>query len=215
MSEQGTDGVDGREPERSGRAMSEWAGRFGGSPELSSDSLLIVIGSRCLVGSGAAEDWAKRELWRWLKCRRSTAVSATFLSGGADGPDSWGEAGAGHLGVPAVGYLLDGSRSLVGAPASGPDRWTDDEPPAAGSWSWKKWCLRRNDAVVMSAACSAARARRAAEALAVVAPWSHTQGTEYTARRLARAGVLTSVVFAPASMAPAPAEPEQPRKAQR
>lgn len=214
MSERAGPG-EASEPDRAGPTMSEWRSRFVGSPELSSESLLIVIGSRCMADSEAAKAWAKSELWRWLRCRRSTAVSATFLSGGADGPDSWGEAGAVHLGVPAVGYLLDGSRSLVGAPASGPDRWTDDEPPAAGSWSWKKWCLRRNDAVVMSAACSAARARRAAEALAVVAPWSHTQGTEYTARRLARAGVLTSVVFAPASMAPAPAEPEQPRKAQR
>lgn len=209
MSEREEQGGDGRELERSGHTMSEWRRRFEGSPETSSESLLIVIGSRCLVESETAKEWAKRELWRWLRCRRYDGVSVTFLSGGADGPDSWGEAGARHLGVAAVGYLLDGSRSLDGSRASDPSRWTDEEPPPRGSWAWKKWCLSRNDAVVMSAACSAARARRAAEALALVAPWSHTQGTEYTARRLARAGVLTSIAVAPALLAPAAADRPQ------
>lgn len=175
--------------------------------ELSAPGLLVVVGSRSFSDPPTdvlwSREWAKAEVWRWMKCR--CRVGFAFLSGGAAGPDSWGAAGARHLGADAVEYLLDGLCWVNGSPRSGGGaRWTDESPPARGDGpdAWRRWCLKRDDAV----AAAAARARDRAEALAVVAPWSRTQGAAYTARRLSGAGVPTSVSVAP-RMPPMPPRP--------
>ena len=88
-------------------------------------------------------------------------------------------------------YGLDG-RVVRGHAA--PVAWTVDAPPERrdGRALWAAWCLHRDRAIVRDAARAAARGR-AVRVLALVAPWSETRGTEYTAARARAAGLEVDV----------------------
>ncbi len=161
----------------------------------SARSLEIVIGSRRLARS-SAERWALDTLDQWFRGR---ATYGWFLSGGAPGPDSWGFAAARKHGREALEFRLDGRRWRNGKPSDvAPMRWTEQAPPPqnAGRSAWKSWCLRRDDAIVKAAA-RALGAGWEVHALALVAAWKGTGGTEYTAQRLAPHCTTIQVIRSP------------------
>lgn len=115
-------------------------------------------------------------------------------------PSTQGARCASDRGAAAVEYRLDGRRWIDGAPASrGSPRWTSSDPPGprAGREAWRRWCLLRDAVLAATAGEARARGEAEVEALAVVARWSETHGSEYTAGLLAAAGVPTRLVFIP------------------
>lgn len=69
-----------------------------------------------------------------------------------------------------------------------------DRRPARGAEreEWAAWCLRRDRAMVRAASRAHAEGR-AVQVLALVAPWSPTHGTEYTAAEARRLGLEVTV----------------------
>ena len=147
--------------------------------------ILVVTGSRALADSGSAERWAFDLL------HAAVAHADTLVTGDARGPDAWALTCARTAGRRWAVYGLDG-RVVRGHAA--PVAWTVDAPPERrdGRALWAAWCLHRDRAIVRDAARAAARGR-AVRVLALVAPWSETRGTEYTAARARAAGLEVDV----------------------
>ena len=143
--------------------------------------ILVVTGSRVLADLPSAERWA-------LDLLRSAVQHAdTVVTGDAGGPDAWALSAARTAGRRWAVYGLDG---LVRRGHGPPVPWTADAPPERrdGRALWAAWCLHRDRAIVRDAVRAHA-AGRSVQVLALVAPWSPTHGTEYTAGEARRLGL--------------------------
>jgi hypothetical protein len=157
-------------------------------------TILLVCGSRALDplarrrGDAASEQWAKDVI-----LERITALppDSIVLSGRCpQGPDYWAAQEA--MRTPGV--------KLVEFDAQG-QRW--DNGVMTGTW-WQRWCpgwpkvapgrrpLARNTAMAAAARCMVDKGWRAAT-LALVAPWSETQGTQHMASESERVGIRADV----------------------
>lgn len=138
-------------------------------------NLLLVTGSRALADTSAAHDWARVQLRSAVAAMVPSGLPpACVLTGGCEGsPDFWVREPARARGFTVVEYRLDGGRYVNGERNGD---WPHRFAYRPGS---RPWPLVRNKALVAAAvACSEAWDVRV---LALVAPWSKTHGTEYTA----------------------------------
>lgn len=157
----------------------------------------VVIGSRALLRS-KAEGWARLMIDRWFDHGGRGGV---FVSGAANGPDRWGADAAASREARVLEYRLDGFRWCNGVRCQ--SRWTSDPTPShgAGVDAWRRWCLGRDTAMVMDL-CHEIQAGCSIEALALIARWSRTQGTAYTADLMAECGMRPEIHYSPADLSP-------------
>jgi hypothetical protein len=161
---------------------------------------LIVTGSRALADSPRAEEWARPviEQAAW-----ELRIGGAVVTGDARGPDAWACECADQHRVPARVYSRNGTICDGGGLRIG--YWARIDPPApdAAKAEWAEWLLLRDRVMVAEVAgLLRARPRAMARCLALVAPWSSTRGTAYTARRARDAGITTDVRECPKHYAP-------------
>lgn len=148
-------------------------------------ALLLVTGSRALAERPEAEAWARRMLRGPIRGDANPRV----LTGDARGPDAWAVEAAR---VQWTRFAKDGGIYCgVGLPFRA-GWWTfppNEKPPTPRTRDeWRERLLARDRALVAYAARMAA-AGTTVRVLALVAPWSRTQGTAYTARLAREAGL--------------------------
>lgn len=153
-----------------------------------SGASLLVSGSRVITETAAATDWAIARLRHHVD-----AFSPTYVvHGGAAGVDTLADMLAAELGLVRVRYDLDGSvyRNDVRVKS-----WL----LGTGEYDPKRYPLERNLAMV-----NAVRRVTAfpTMCLALVAPWSRTAGSKYTAGRAKAVGIATIVELCPAQHGP-------------
>jgi len=154
--------------------------------------ILVVTGSRVLADQAGSERWALAVLHELVP------IAATVVTGDARGPDRWALTVARTTGRRWASYALDG---FVRRGHGDPVRWgTPDPKDQRNRATAAAWCLHR-DRVLVADAVRAHAAGRSVRVLALVAPWSTTHGTEYTAER-ARAAGLEVVVRRYGEVAP-------------
>ena len=141
--------------------------------------LVLVTGSRALVGNATAS--------AWLVSRLDELAPSLVVAGDARGPDVWAADWARSRRVvlrcyDLAGRVVDGERVACG-------QWTDDAPPArdAGRALWAAWCLHRDRVMVQHVARRADR--YAATVLALTSRSSDTKGTAFTVGRAKAAGL--------------------------
>jgi len=146
--------------------------------------ILVVTGSRVLAGAPSADRWALDLL------RAAVQHADTVVTGDAGGPDAWAPSAARIAGRRWASYALDG---FVRRGHGDPVRWgTPDPEDQRNRATAAAWCLHR-DRVLVADAVRAHAAGRSVRVLALVAPWSKTHGTEYTAGEARRLGLDVEV----------------------
>lgn len=159
---------------------------------------LLVTGSRALAETPAARWWATQQILRALA---ALPLGSTVVTGDASGPDEWtrGLVGAAR-GAPRTlsleVYLCTGGVSLSPIPAGCDQRWwteTHYPPRPTTRDAWRERLLARDRAMVQEVAGREGERR----CLALVAPWSRTQGTAYTARHARDAGIVVERLKCP------------------
>jgi hypothetical protein len=149
-------------------------------------TVLLITGSRALHdrGGAAAERWCRGILGAAVATHAPTRV----VAGDARGPDAWAEAAARDGGVLFVRFDLAGKvvRDSVYL-----GHWEREAPPPVGSAARKRWPLRRNTAMVLSAIRYGREHGCPVRCLALPAPagWSRTHGTAHTVGLCERAGI--------------------------
>lgn len=173
---------------------------------MSAPVTLLVTGSRALADTHNARWWAVREILRALA---DLPLGATVLHGGARGPDVWGSEIATTLGCAVLEFSASGDAWCRSHEAvtqyghlgrrgfSNGWSWLADPPPRGPKGS-REWYLARDRAMVQWVS------QREGErcCLALVAPWSTTGGTAYTARHARLAGIVVTEHVCPRDLGP-------------
>ena len=146
----------------------------------------LICGSRSLVDVSGGERWGRY----LIECILDHADS--LFIGDADGPDTWAREKAARLSylrATTAVYCLDGTVrdadltqrvSMKGELAY----WTDPEnvPRDRDDPRWKKWPLKRNEAMIRALCVRRRRERdRRFGVHALIDPRSRTQGSMHTA----------------------------------
>lgn len=148
--------------------------------------ILVITGSRALVGSGYAEA-AQRMLDATIA---ALPPDALLVTGDAGGPDQWSDASGAIRGIERRIYALDGAvySSRAGAVGRSEEfrlrRW---DHGLEDKREQKGWPLLRNRQMIRDCAREMARGAHV-EAFGLRAMWSRTQGTAYTLRLAREAG---------------------------
>lgn len=153
--------------------------------------ILLVTGSRALADTRRAAAWARGEI-------APRALDAhQVVAGDARGPDEWAQDLAPTW---AERWCLDGrilARLMLDWVLEA--RWHNDPLPRRGDREGRRQlCLARDRAMVDH---YAPRADEVA-LLALIAPWSRTRGTEYTARHAEAAGIAVERLVCPVEYGP-------------
>ena len=154
--------------------------------------ILLVTGSRALDDTQAAYEWAS-EQFLGLLCEHPEK-NELVVTGCARGADAI----ASKLADRALVFHRLGYVHTVGAAPVLPP-WCDDPRPAHGDRAaWKARLLARDRAMVAWVAAQSGVRR----CLALLAPWTKTQGTAYTAAQAERAGIAVTRLVCPVEFGP-------------
>lgn len=146
---------------------------------MSAPALVLVTGSRALVGNDAAHAWLIDSL--------DGILPRVVVTGDATGPDRWAATWAKVAGADLFRYGL--TTRITGAAMDTRGAWTTDAPPRpdAGRALWGAWCLHRDRVMVQHVARRADR--YAVTVLALTSRASKTNGTAFTVGRAKAAGL--------------------------
>ena len=155
--------------------------------------VLLVTGSRALTDTPAAEAWA-----RGVLRERITSAVERVVAGDARGPDEWAHDTSAN-GFACARWCLNGEvryrfSRLWWTEALWLPRGT---PKPRTHEAWAQRATARNAAMVEHTARTPG-----AHCLALVAPWSRTQGTQMTARLAREHGIAVEVLVCPAEHGP-------------
>jgi hypothetical protein len=164
--------------------------------------VLLTCASRALADTPAAVAWAKD---RYREAVHALGPRATLLTGDAVS-DAWALAIACGYRDDTATWEFRKTGEMVARDGT-VMYWTDRRPPNAnaGREPWKRWLLERDAAIVKAAREWGDAEGVDPQCLALVAPWSRTNGTRYTARLAGEAGFATVVLPCPAELGPAEA----------
>jgi hypothetical protein len=164
-------------------------------------TVLLVTGSRALTAYPWSVEWAVAQL-RAEITGTGRQPPDRVVTGDALGPDTWAADTATAAGVLVTRWTLGGEVQQREPGRLG--RWYMREhwcpphevPPVGQRGAWRSQCLRRDREMVL--AVGGGRYGTPARVLALVAPWSRTRGTAYTARLAREAGLPVDWRAAPA-----------------
>ena len=154
--------------------------------------VILVTGSRALDLTDAAMEWASEKILATL-CEYPER-NELVVTGDARGPDV-------HARGMADNSLVWSRYGYVSVRGNAPilDRWCSDPLPRPDDRDgWKQRLLARARAMVAWVAAESGVRR----CLALIAPWSRTQGTQYTARHAREAGIAVTELVCPAAFGP-------------
>jgi len=154
--------------------------------------ILLVTGSRALDDTQAAYEWASDKILGIIcEYPEKNELVVTGCARGAD-------AIAAKIAERALVFHRLGYVRIIGAAPVLP-RWCDDPLPVHGDRAaWKQRLLARDRAMVQWVAAQPGPKR----CLALLAPWSRTQGTAYTAAQAERAGIAVTRLVCPVNLGP-------------
>ena len=152
---------------------------------------LLVTGSRALADTPQARWWAVRQI---LAALSELPYGSVLVTGDASGPDTW----ARDLARCAAGLVVVFGRGGWADDGRASWRWTDDPRVPQTPAAWRDRLLARDRAMVQWVAGREGERR----CLALVAPWSATYGTLYTARHAKAAGITVDLRECPREYGP-------------
>jgi len=157
--------------------------------------VLVVSGSRSLVDTPAAEEWARGVLGDIVS---ALPEGSAVVAGDARGPDAWALAIAASVPriIHCVCYALDGSRYVNGEFSN---TWARANDQRANDR--KTWPLVRNTRMCLDAGVRL-REGIIIAAAGFVAPWSKTRGTMHTVNRLRAEGIYAETFVCPREFGP-------------
>ena len=164
-------------------------------------TVLLVTGSRALTAYPWAVTWAVAQL-RGEITRTGHAPPDRLVTGDAIGPDTWAADTSTAAGVLVTRWTIAGEVQQREGGRLG--RWylsghwcpPHEVPPSGQRGAWRSQCLRRDREMVR--AVGEGRYGLPARVLALVAPWSRTRGTAWTAHIAREAGLPVDWRVAPA-----------------
>lgn len=162
---------------------------------LSEQAILLVTGSRSLLDTKQASDWANTTIHKEVsRLQDLNAERLLVVTGDAKGPDAI----AASLAKNSLVWRSNGRVVSNGKLAPEVPTWCGPLPSGSSWNSWKTRLLARNREMVSWVADQQGQRY----CLALIAPWAKTRGTGYTVKLAQEAGIVTTVLVCPEDFKP-------------